>query len=187
MNTWKNFNFSFIIKRYFPEKTLKTLKCYNQKVSGKYGRLNKVAKQKNRFKAVIENQECTIISKESPEHMKMVTELVNEQLEEIKRMSIETDNEQAAILLAINAVSDQFKKQEELMELKDENEALYKKAVQAAELENRMQRIEQVEQEAKKVLEKQGRKDTQINNHLQAQQILNENRKQDIQQKVSQG
>lgn len=146
-----------------------------------------MTKQKNRFKAIIENQEYTIISKESPEHMKIVTELVNEQLEEIKSLSLESDNEQAAILLALNAVSDQLKKQEELMKLKAENEALYKKASQASELESRIQRIEKIEQEAKETLEKQGQKDKRVNNHLEAQQILNENRKQDIQKKVSQG
>ncbi|GMA46748.1 cell division protein ZapA [Tetragenococcus muriaticus] len=146
-----------------------------------------MTKQKKRFKAIIENQEYTIISKESPEHMKIVTELVNEQLEEIKSLSLESDNEQAAILLALNAVSDQLKKQEELMKLKAENEALYKKASQASELESRIQRIEKIEQEAKETLEKQGQKGKRVNNHLEAQQILNENRKQDIQQKVSQG
>jgi len=43
-----------------------------------------VVKQKNRFKATIENQNYTIISKEDPKHLKMVTELVNDQLKELK-------------------------------------------------------------------------------------------------------
>lgn len=146
-----------------------------------------MAKQKNRFKTVIENQNYTIISNENPKHMKMVTELVNDQLKEIKKISAELDSEQAAILLAINAVSDQLKKQEELLDLKGENKALREKADEAAELKSRIQRIEKVEQEAKKVLKKQGKNDVKINNHVQAQQILNENRKQSIQQKVSQG
>lgn len=80
----------------------------------------------------------------------MVTELVNDQLKEIKEMSTEIDSEQAAILLAINAVSDQLKKQKELLDLKEENETLHKKASEVTELKERIQRIEEIEQEAKK-------------------------------------
>lgn len=145
-----------------------------------------MAKQKSRFKAVIENQNYTIISNENPKHMKMVIELVNDQLKEIKKMSAGLDSEQAAILLAINTVSDQLKKQEELLKLKKENRALQERADEAAELKNRIQRIEKVEQEAKKVLKKQRNNDIRVNNHVQAQQILNEKRKQSIQQKVTQ-
>ncbi|GAA3011722.1 cell division protein ZapA [Tetragenococcus solitarius] len=145
-----------------------------------------MAKQKSRFKAVIENQNYTIISNENPKHMKMVTELVNDQLKEIKKMSAGLDSEQAAILLAINTVSDQLKKQEELLKLEKENKALQERADEAAELKNRIQRIEKVEQEAKKALKKQGNNNIRVNNHVQAQQILNEKRKQSIQQKVTQ-
>ena len=135
-----------------------------------------MVKQKNRFKATIENQNYTIISKEDPKHLKMVTELVNDQLKEIKGMSAEIDSEQAAILLAINAVSDQL-----------ENETLHKKASEVTELKERIQRIEEIEQEAKKVLKDQGNSEAQIHDHLQAQQILNEKRKQSIQKKATQG
>jgi len=145
-----------------------------------------VVKQKSRFKAVIENQNYTIISNENPKHMKMVTELVNDQLKEIKKMSAGLDSEQAAILLAINTVSDQLKKQEELLKLEKENKALQERADEAVELKNRIQRIEKVEQEAKKALKKQGNNNIRVNNHVQAQQILNEKRKQSIQQKVTQ-
>ncbi|GMA09081.1 cell division protein ZapA [Tetragenococcus halophilus subsp. flandriensis] len=145
-----------------------------------------MVKQKNRFKATIENQNYTIISKEDPKHLKMVTELVNDQLKEIKRMSAEIDSEHAAILLAINTVSDQLKKQKELLDLKEENETLQQKASEVTELKERIQRIEEIEQEAKKVLKDQGNSDAQIHDHLQAQQILNEKRKQSIQKKVTQ-
>ena len=49
--------------------------------------------------------------------MDMVTRLVNDQLLEIMQLSPQTDQEQASILLAINAVSDQLKKQEQLLVL----------------------------------------------------------------------
>ena len=43
-----------------------------------------------------------------------------------------------------------------------------------------------MEKEAKEVLEKNGQTDIEINNHVQAQQILNEERKRSIQEKSSQ-
>ena len=41
--------------------------------------------------------------------MDLVTKIVNEQLAEIKHLSPQTDTEQASVLLAINAISDQLK------------------------------------------------------------------------------
>lgn len=76
-----------------------------------------MTEQKKRYKAVIANQSYTIIGRESKEHMDMVTRLVNDQLLEIMQLSPQTDQEQASILLAINAVSDQLKKQEQLLVL----------------------------------------------------------------------
>ncbi|HLQ39753.1 MAG TPA: cell division protein ZapA [Tetragenococcus sp.] len=121
-----------------------------------------MAKQKNRFKAVIDNQSYTIIGKEDSQHMKMVTALVNNQLKEIKELSPQTTSEQAAILLAVNAVSDQLKKQEQLLEVQAENEDLHNKAIKVVELENRIQRIEKIEAEAKAVLAKQEKKDVGV-------------------------
>ena len=71
--------------------------------------------QKKRYKAVIDNQTYTIIGQEDTDHMNLVTKLVNTQLSEIKQLSTQLDSEQAAILLAINAISDQLKKQEQLL------------------------------------------------------------------------
>lgn len=142
--------------------------------------------QKKRFKAVIDNQTYTIIGQESTEHMILVTKIVNDQLNEIKQLSAQSTSEQAAILLAINAISDQLKKQEQLLKLTKENEELRKKAIKVAELENRIQRIEAIEAEAKEVLERTGRGDVEIKNHVEAQQILNAERKRTIQNKSSQ-
>ncbi|KAF1305117.1 cell division protein ZapA [Enterococcus saccharolyticus] len=146
-----------------------------------------MTKQKKRFKAVIDNQTYTIIGQESTEHMTMVTKLVNDQLNELKQLSPQMDSEQAAILLAVNAISDQLKKQEQLLAALKKNEELRKKAIKVTELENRIQRIEAIEVEAKEVLERTGRSEVEIHNHLEAQQILNEERKRNIQQKTSQG
>jgi len=146
-----------------------------------------MTKQKKRYKAVIANQSYTIIGRESKEHMDMVTRLVNDQLLEIMQLSPQTDQEQASILLAINAVSDQLKKQEQLLVLQKKVDELRGQAIKATELENRIKRIEAIESEARKVLDETGRSDVEIHNHVEAQQILNEQRKRKIQEKTAHG
>ena len=141
---------------------------------------------KKRYKAGINNQTYTIIGHESSQHMDMVTKLVNDQLKEIKGLSASINTEEAAILLAINAISDQLKKQEELLKLQKKNRELKAQAQKANELANRLKRIEAIETEAKQVLEQTGRSDVVIHNHLEAQQILNEHRKQEIKGRVPQ-
>ena len=76
-----------------------------------------MAHEKTRYKAVIANQTYTIIGRETKHHMDIVTKLINEQLAELKQLSPQMDNEQAAILMAVNALSDQLKKQERILEL----------------------------------------------------------------------
>lgn len=146
-----------------------------------------MTEQKKRYKAVIANQSYTIIGRESKEHMDMVTRLVNDQLLEIMQLSPQNDQEQASILLAINAVSDQLKKQEQLLVLQKKVDELRVQAIKATELENRIKRIEAIESEARKVLDETGRSDVEIHNHVEAQQILNEQRKRKIQEKTAHG
>lgn len=104
-----------------------------------------MTEQKKRYKAVIANQSYTIIGRESKQHMDMVTKLVNDQLTEIMGLSSQVDKEQAAILLAINAISDQLKKQEQVLSLQNKVEELRSQAIKATELENRIKRIEAIE------------------------------------------
>ncbi len=145
-----------------------------------------MVKEKTRYKAVIADQTYTIIGQESKQHMDLVTKLVNEQLAEIKHISPQTNDEQASVLLAINAISDQLKKQEKVLNLEQEVAELKKRTIRLAELENRIKRIEAIEEEARGVLKKNGQEDVEIHNHMEAQQILNENRKQQIQSKSTQ-
>ncbi|MEG0294521.1 cell division protein ZapA [Enterococcus sp.] len=142
-----------------------------------------MAKAKIRYKAVIANQSYTIIGQESSQHMERVTKLVNQQLDDIRQLSPQISTEEAAILLGINALSDQLKKQEELLVLKEKVEELQEQAIKSLELENRLKRIEAIEIEAREVLERTGRGDVEIRNHMEAQNILNEERKRTIQQK----
>lgn len=145
-----------------------------------------MAKDKTRYKAMIANHTYTIIGQETKKHMDLVTRIVNEQLAEIKHISPQTNTEQASVLLAVNAVSDQLKKQEEVLKLRQEVEELKRRTIRITELENRIKRIEAIEEEAKDVLKKSGKEDVEIHNHMEAQQILNENRKQQIQSKGTQ-
>lgn len=144
-----------------------------------------MAHEKTRYKAVIANQTYTIIGRETKHHMDIVTKLINEQLAELKQLSPQMDNEQAAILMAVNALSDQLKKQERILELEEETAVLKKKMIKFTELENRVKRIEAIENEAREVLKENGQADHTIKNHVEAQQILNEKRKGQIKQKSS--
>lgn len=69
-----------------------------------------------RFKASIGNKTYTFVGKSSAEHMKTVTKLMNERLSQLKEISPDIENEDAAILLAFNAFSEQLKMQEKLNE-----------------------------------------------------------------------
>lgn len=145
----------------------------------------RMAHEKTRYKAVIANQTYTIIGRETKHHMDIVTKLINEQLAELKQLLPQMDNEQAAILMAVNALSDQLKKQERILELEEETAELKKKMIKFTELENRVKRIEAIENEAREVLKENGQADHTIKNHVEAQQILNEKRKGQIKQKSS--
>lgn len=79
-----------------------------------------------------------------------------------------------------------MKKQEKVLNLEQEVADFKKKTIRLAELENRIKRIEAIEEEARGVLKKNGQEDVEIHNHMEAQQILNENRKQQIQSKTTQ-
>lgn len=137
----------------------------------------------NRYKAKVGDQTYTIIGKESKQHMDIVIKVVNEQLTEIRQLSEDIDQEQAAILLAINAISDQVKKQTEIIKLQKQITELKQQVAHLPELENRVKKIEAIEQEAKAILRKKGQDESVIDNHVTAQQIVNEERKKDIKKK----
>ena len=78
-----------------------------------------------------------------------------------------------------------LKKQERNLELEKEVADLKKKMIKFVEMENRIKRIEAIENEAREVLKENGQEDREIKNHVEAQQILNEKRKGQIKQKSS--
>ncbi|KRL40513.1 MAG: cell division protein ZapA [Liquorilactobacillus nagelii] len=81
-----------------------------------------MAEGKKRFKAHINGKNYVIVGDSTPEHMKAVVDVVNQQLAEIKEMLPTISDEKAAILLAVNAVSDQIYKAAELKRIEQINE-----------------------------------------------------------------
>lgn len=88
--------------------------------------VKKMSQLKNRYKAKLDGKTYTIIGAESKVHMDIVTELANIQLREIREIAPETSTENASILLAINALSDQLKKEKQLMKIEGELSQLKK-------------------------------------------------------------
>ncbi|MCP0885986.1 cell division protein ZapA [Ligilactobacillus sp. WILCCON 0076] len=73
-----------------------------------------MGEQTRRFKVKIDGQVYTVIGQHTPEHMKAVVDTVQKQLDEIKELMPSLSREKAAILIALNAVSDQLEKQAQL-------------------------------------------------------------------------
>ena len=80
---------------------------------------------RRRFKAVIDGQSYTIVGNHSQAHMQAVTELMNKQLAQLKKLAPDMSKEEASILLAFNAISDQLEKAEAYDQIKkqDDNES----------------------------------------------------------------
>ncbi|MDZ7834889.1 MAG: cell division protein ZapA [Alkalibacterium sp.] len=79
---------------------------------------------KRRFKATIDGETYTIVGSKPEKHMRVVAETVDEQLSQLKELTKGLDKEKRAILLAINAVSDQLAMRNELEHLKEKYEQL---------------------------------------------------------------
>lgn len=77
---------------------------------------------RRRFKAVIDGQSYTIVGNRSEAHMRAVTELMNKQLAQLKKLAPDMSKEEASILLAFNAISDQLEKAEAYDKLKKQGD-----------------------------------------------------------------
>ena len=78
-----------------------------------------MAGEKRRVKVKIDNKEYTIIGTKSTAHVQLVAKTVNEQLEKIKNLSADLSKEEQAILIALNAVSDQIDSHKKMMQLEN--------------------------------------------------------------------
>ncbi|WP_125573430.1 cell division protein ZapA [Levilactobacillus huananensis] len=72
-----------------------------------------MTEQTHRFKATIAGKTYTIVGQATDEHMRAVTTVLNQQFEQLKTLSPKMSKEDAAILMAFNAVSDQLKMADE--------------------------------------------------------------------------
>ncbi|AVK60716.1 cell division protein ZapA [Lactobacillus sp. CBA3606] len=79
---------------------------------------------KRRFKAEIDGHTYTIIGSASDRHMQTVTRMMNDQIEQLKKLAPDLSDQEIATLLAFNAISDQVDKQAELLKMQadDANE-----------------------------------------------------------------
>ncbi|GEO68617.1 cell division protein ZapA [Levilactobacillus acidifarinae] len=68
-----------------------------------------MTEQTHRFKAVIAGKPYTIVGQATDDHMRAVTTLLNEQFKQLKQVSPDISKEDAAVLMAFNAISDQLK------------------------------------------------------------------------------
>lgn len=68
-----------------------------------------MSEEKRRFKAVIGDKAYTIIGPGSEQHFLTVTKLLNERLDQVKKLAPDLTAEEQAILVAFNAFSDQVK------------------------------------------------------------------------------
>lgn len=142
-----------------------------------------MTQSKNRYKAKIGGKVFTIIGLENKVHMDIVTELANKQLAAINEIAPETTLENASILLAVNALSDQLKKEQqmiknevELNKVKAELEEMKAKTERLVDVEKRLAHYVKLENEAKEVLVKQGMADEEAMKQLspnEAQALMN--------------
>ncbi|MBG9983093.1 cell division protein ZapA [Aerococcaceae bacterium DSM 111020] len=80
--------------------------------------------QKNRFKATIDERQYTIVGDKSTQHMTAVIEIVNQQLQQLKEAAPELSIQDRSILMAVNAISDQLVKEQQIMDLEEQLETL---------------------------------------------------------------
>ena len=80
--------------------------------------------QKRRTKVEINDREYTIVGEKSTAHVKLVAETINKQIKELTSLSSSLSKEEKAILMAVNAVSDQVETNLKMLELEKELERL---------------------------------------------------------------
>lgn len=93
-----------------------------------------MSKGKIRYKTTIAGRPYTIIGARPEEHMRSVSKMVNGQMQQIESLSKGLDPERRAVLVAVNAVSDQIKMQIELNILQKKIIELEKKLEKDQEL-----------------------------------------------------
>lgn len=78
-----------------------------------------MASEKRRSKVVINEVEYTIVGDKSAAHIELVAETINNQIEELNSLSTSLSKEEQAILMAVNAVSDQIDSHKKMLALEE--------------------------------------------------------------------
>lgn len=83
-----------------------------------------MSEERRRTKVVINDKEYTIIGKKSAAHVELVAQTINEQLKDLNKLSNKLSKEEQAILVAVNAVSDQIQSHQKMLEFEKELDEL---------------------------------------------------------------
>lgn len=105
-------------------------------------------KEKQRYKAEIAGKIYTIVGNRSVQHLDAVVELINGQLQQLGDLAPNLSVEDRSILMAINAISDQIEKENQIIELEaqiemTESEISRMRQYQAKKIEAEKQKIDQ--------------------------------------------
>lgn len=120
-----------------------------------------MAQAKRRFRATIAGKTYTIVGTKSDQHMKTVETLMNEQLQQLQKISPSLSLQEKTVLLCVNAISDQLDKQSELIQAQEELANLRK---QVAKLEKQSShRRTSIAQDRKKQLSEQFKQEENFN------------------------
>ena len=80
--------------------------------------------QKRRTKVEINEKEYTIVGDKSSAHVNLVADTINKQIEELTSLSSNLSKEEQAILMAVNAISDQITTQQKMIKLEEDLDSL---------------------------------------------------------------
>lgn len=83
--------------------------------------------ERKRIKVTIDGKSYTIVGNKSNAHVNLVAETVNQQLTEIKSLSNTLLKEEQAMLIAVNAVSEQIEIHKKMIQLEEELSSLKEK------------------------------------------------------------
>ena len=83
-----------------------------------------MTKQTKRVKVNINEKEYTIISDKPSAHIDLVAQTINRQLKELSELSNNLSQEEQAMLIAVNAVSDQIEDHKKMIQLEKELDEL---------------------------------------------------------------
>ncbi len=78
-----------------------------------------MANEKRRTKVVINDKEYTIVGDKSAAHIELVAETLNKQLDDLNALSAKLSKEEQAILVAVNAISNQIESHQTMMRLEE--------------------------------------------------------------------